>query len=37
MAGSKTEKQNGLKYKTERKPQGNIEIPAVFSYDIVAA
>ena len=37
MAGRKTENQNGLKYKIERKPQGNIEIPAVFAYDIVAA
>lgn len=37
MAGCKTENQNGLKYKIERKPQGNIEIPAVFAYDIVAA
>ena len=37
MAGRKTENQNGLKYKIERKPQGNIEIPVVFAYDIVAA
>lgn len=37
MTGRKTENQNGLKYKIERKPQGNIEIPAVFAYDIVAA
>ena len=37
MAGRKTENQNGLKYKIERKPQGNIEIPAVFAYDIVVA
>ena len=34
MAGRKTEDQNGLKYKIERKPQGNIEIPAAFAYDI---
>lgn len=31
MAGRKTENQNGLKYKIERKPQGNIEIPAFFA------
>ena len=37
MAGHETEKQNDLKYKIERKPQGNIEIPAVFAYDIVVA
>ena len=37
MAGRKMENQNGLKYKIERKPQGNIEIPAVFTYDIRSA
>lgn len=37
MAGRKTEDQNGLKYKIERKPQGNIEIPAAFAYDIRSA
>ncbi len=37
MAWRKTGNQNDLKYKIEGKPQGNIEIPAVFAYDIVVA